>query len=152
MRRRGLVCTLVVLALVPAARAVEDPGPGLSIDAASGRHAISPYIYGVQRSADGALTLAVINKSFSPLTSSVALAGFTPAATAQTWTWRRRHGFDRIRLGSERTGSDSHWIGTHSRGSDGCADRSRAQLSRAEADRPQPQEGKDPCEAGAPHA
>src|SRR3954449_4923640 len=46
MRSRGLMCTLVLLLLVPAARAAADPGPPLWIDAASGRHAISRYIYG----------------------------------------------------------------------------------------------------------
>ena len=44
-------------------------------------------VYGAQRSADNALTLAVINKSQSDLTSSVALSGFTPAASAQVFRW-----------------------------------------------------------------
>ncbi|HEX6712105.1 MAG TPA: glycoside hydrolase family 44 protein [Thermoleophilaceae bacterium] len=44
-------------------------------------------IYGAQRSSDGSLTLVVVNKGFTELTSSVALAGFTPAGTAQTWRW-----------------------------------------------------------------
>src|SRR6476620_1673924 len=46
MTLRGLVSMLVVMALVPVADAVADTGPALSIDAAAGRHAISPYIYG----------------------------------------------------------------------------------------------------------
>ena len=37
---------LVLLVLGPAAAAAADPGPALSVDAAAGRHAISPYIYG----------------------------------------------------------------------------------------------------------
>lgn len=44
-------------------------------------------VYGAQRSGDGALTLVVINKSFSELTSDVALAGFTPGGPAQVWRW-----------------------------------------------------------------
>src|SRR4051795_13336413 len=46
MRLRGMAWMLVVLALGPAATASADPGPALSVDAAAGRHAISPYIYG----------------------------------------------------------------------------------------------------------
>ncbi len=44
-------------------------------------------IYGAVRSSDGALTIAVINKSKSPLTSPLALSGFSPGAAAQTWLW-----------------------------------------------------------------
>jgi len=44
-------------------------------------------IYAAERSADGALTLMVINKTGSDLTSSVTLAGFTPAATARVYQY-----------------------------------------------------------------
>ena len=46
MRLRGMAWMLVALVLTPAATAAADPGPPLSVDAAAGRHAISPYIYG----------------------------------------------------------------------------------------------------------
>jgi hypothetical protein len=42
-------------------------------------------VYGAQRSADGALTLVIINKGTTDLTSHVALAGFTPGPSAQVW-------------------------------------------------------------------
>ncbi len=44
-------------------------------------------IYGAQRSKDSAVTLIVINKTGSDLTSSLNLAGFNPAATAQVYTY-----------------------------------------------------------------
>jgi Glycoside hydrolase family 44 len=44
-------------------------------------------IYGAQRSVDGALTLVVVNKTAGDLSSSVALAGFTPNGTAQVWRY-----------------------------------------------------------------
>ena len=44
-------------------------------------------VYGAQRSGDGALTLVVINKTPTELTSTVGLAGLTPAASAQLWRW-----------------------------------------------------------------
>jgi Glycoside hydrolase family 44/PASTA domain len=44
-------------------------------------------VYGAQRSSDGALTLVVVNKSSSELTSDVGLAGFTPGGPAQVWRW-----------------------------------------------------------------
>jgi hypothetical protein len=44
-------------------------------------------IYAAERSADGALTLVVINKTGNDLTSSVSLAGFTPVATAKLWRY-----------------------------------------------------------------
>ncbi len=44
-------------------------------------------IYGAQRSADGALTLIVINKTGNDLTSNLSLADFTPTATAQVYTY-----------------------------------------------------------------
>ena len=44
-------------------------------------------VYGAQRSADGALTLMMINKTGNDLTSNLALANFTPAATAQVYTY-----------------------------------------------------------------
>jgi hypothetical protein len=42
-------------------------------------------VYGAQRSADGALTLVIINKGTTDLMSHVALAGFTPGPSAQVW-------------------------------------------------------------------
>ncbi len=44
-------------------------------------------IYGAQRTSDGALTLVVVNKTAGDLSSTVALANFTPAATAQVWQY-----------------------------------------------------------------
>jgi len=44
-------------------------------------------IYGAQRSNDGAVTLMVINKTASDLTSSLALSGFTPASSAQVYRY-----------------------------------------------------------------
>ena len=44
-------------------------------------------VYGAQRSGDGALTLVVVNKTFTELTSDVALAGFAPGGSAQVWRW-----------------------------------------------------------------
>jgi len=43
-------------------------------------------IFAAQR-ADSALTVLVLNKTANPLTSSVALANFTPAASAQVWQY-----------------------------------------------------------------
>lgn len=44
-------------------------------------------IYAAQRTGDGALTILVINKTNTPLTSSVSLANFTPAATASVYQY-----------------------------------------------------------------
>src|SRR5207247_10581517 len=44
-------------------------------------------VYGAQRRADGALTLMVINKSTSDLTSPLAIGNFTPAAPAQVYRY-----------------------------------------------------------------
>ncbi|MBM2849874.1 MAG: hypothetical protein HW418_2816 [Anaerolineales bacterium] len=44
-------------------------------------------IYAAQRFDDGALTLVVINKTGSPLTGDVALAGFAPAAAAEVYRY-----------------------------------------------------------------
>jgi hypothetical protein len=43
---RALVPALVAALLLPAAGALADPGPALTIDASAGRHPISPYVYG----------------------------------------------------------------------------------------------------------
>lgn len=43
-------------------------------------------VYGATRSADGALTIALVNKSAQPLTSPLALTG-VGAASAQAWQW-----------------------------------------------------------------
>lgn len=44
-------------------------------------------VYGAQRSADGALTVLVINKHAGDVTSDVSLAGFNPGASAQVYRW-----------------------------------------------------------------
>lgn len=44
-------------------------------------------IYGAQRSSDRALTLMIINKTGSDLTSNLTLAGFSPAASAQVYSY-----------------------------------------------------------------
>ncbi len=44
-------------------------------------------VYGAQRGADGALTLMVINKTGNDMSSNLSLADFTPAATAQVYTY-----------------------------------------------------------------
>lgn len=44
-------------------------------------------IYAAERAADGALTLVVINKMSDELTSSLSLAGYSPAATAQVFRY-----------------------------------------------------------------
>jgi hypothetical protein len=44
-------------------------------------------VYGAERSRDGALTLVVINKTFTDLTSTLALRGFAPGSAAQVWRW-----------------------------------------------------------------
>jgi hypothetical protein len=44
-------------------------------------------IYAARRAFDGSLTLIVINKTGGDLTSSVALSGFSPAATAQVYRY-----------------------------------------------------------------
>jgi hypothetical protein len=42
-------------------------------------------VYAAQRGGDDALTLVVINKGVSPLTSTVTISGFTPAVSAQVY-------------------------------------------------------------------
>ena len=44
-------------------------------------------VYAAQRSADNALTVMVINKVANPLTSTVTLAGYTPASTAAVYQY-----------------------------------------------------------------
>jgi hypothetical protein len=44
-------------------------------------------IYGAQRSSDNALTLMLINKTGSDLTSSLSLSGFSPGATAKVYRY-----------------------------------------------------------------
>jgi hypothetical protein len=44
-------------------------------------------IYAARRSSDGALTLMIINKTGTPLTSTVALSNYLPAATAQVYLY-----------------------------------------------------------------
>ncbi len=44
-------------------------------------------VYGATRSSDGALTVMVINKTSSAITSPLSLSGFQPAGSAQTWQW-----------------------------------------------------------------
>ncbi len=44
-------------------------------------------IYGAERSGDGAVTLMVINKSANPLSSTIALDGFTPGGSAAVYTY-----------------------------------------------------------------
>ncbi len=44
-------------------------------------------VYGAQRGSDGALTVMVLNKSGSDLTSGLALAGYTPGSTAQVYRY-----------------------------------------------------------------
>jgi hypothetical protein len=44
-------------------------------------------VYAAQRSADGVLTLIMINKTASPQTSTVSIAGFAPAATAAVYRY-----------------------------------------------------------------
>ena len=44
-------------------------------------------IYAAERTADGALTLVIINKTANAFTSTVSLAGFTPAASAQVFRY-----------------------------------------------------------------
>ncbi|MGI8689866.1 MAG: glycoside hydrolase family 44 protein [Thermomicrobiales bacterium] len=44
-------------------------------------------IYGAQRTSDKAMTLMVINKTGGALTSTLALAGYTPAPAAQAYTY-----------------------------------------------------------------
>jgi hypothetical protein len=44
-------------------------------------------IYGAQRSSDSALTLMIINKTGTNLTTDLALKGFSPAAIAQVYTY-----------------------------------------------------------------
>lgn len=44
-------------------------------------------VYAARRSADGALTAMVVNKTAGDLTSPVSLAGFSPAGNAQVWTY-----------------------------------------------------------------
>jgi hypothetical protein len=44
-------------------------------------------VYAAQRSADDALTVMVINKVANPLTSTVTLAGYTPASTAAVYQY-----------------------------------------------------------------
>lgn len=58
MRRRPRAARVVLAAVVAMAAlstpAWADPGPALTVDAASGRHSISPYIYGVNGAGMGA--------------------------------------------------------------------------------------------------
>ena len=44
-------------------------------------------VYGARRTADGALTVAVLNKSADELDAPVTVAGFAPGGPAQTWRW-----------------------------------------------------------------
>jgi hypothetical protein len=59
---------------------------GISVSAASADQG-QLAIYAARRSLDGSLTLIVINKTGGDLTSSVALSGFSPAATAQVYRY-----------------------------------------------------------------
>ncbi len=58
----------------------------LSVNASSGDQG-QLAIYAARRAVDGSLTLIVINKTGGDLTSSVALSGFSPAATAQVYRY-----------------------------------------------------------------
>jgi O-glycosyl hydrolase len=44
-------------------------------------------VYAARRGGDGALTLMIINKSASSLTSQISLAGFTSSGTAQVYRY-----------------------------------------------------------------
>jgi hypothetical protein len=44
-------------------------------------------VYGAQRSADGALTLVLVNKSATELTSPLSVGGFTAAGPAKAYQW-----------------------------------------------------------------
>ncbi|MCU0294208.1 MAG: S-layer homology domain-containing protein, partial [Thermoanaerobaculaceae bacterium] len=44
-------------------------------------------VYAAQRTADGALTVVVINKTGTALTSQVTLAGYAPSGAAQVWRY-----------------------------------------------------------------
>ena len=44
-------------------------------------------VYAAQRTADGALTVLVINKSGTALTSQMTLAGYAPSGAAQVWRY-----------------------------------------------------------------
>jgi hypothetical protein len=57
-----------------------------SVQASSGDQA-RLAVYAAQRSGDDALTLVVINKGASPLTSTVTISGFTPAASAAVYRY-----------------------------------------------------------------
>jgi hypothetical protein len=59
---------------------------GISVSATSGDQG-QLAIYAARRPLDGNLTLIVINKTGGDLTSSVALSGFSPAATAQVYRY-----------------------------------------------------------------
>lgn len=52
-------------------------------------------VYGAQRSADGAVTAMVVNKSASDLSSSLDLAGFEPLPSAHAFRWSGS-GIDRL--------------------------------------------------------
>lgn len=66
-------------------------GAGAAFGATSVRAASADQarlaVYAAQRGDDDALTLVVINKGASPLTSTVTISGFTPAASAQVYRY-----------------------------------------------------------------
>ncbi len=57
-----------------------------SVQAASGDQG-KLAVYAAQRSSDSALTLVVINKTATPLTSPLTLSGFTPSGSAQVYRY-----------------------------------------------------------------
>jgi hypothetical protein len=58
----------------------------LSVSAASADQG-QLAIYAARRAVDGSLTLVIVNKTGGELTSSVALSGFSPVATAQVYRY-----------------------------------------------------------------
>jgi Glycoside hydrolase family 44/Putative Ig domain len=44
-------------------------------------------VYGARRSSDGAYTMMVLNKTSAAVSGHLALSGFSPPASADTWTW-----------------------------------------------------------------
>ena len=62
-------------------------------------------IYGAKRSNDGALTLMIVNKSGSGLTSAISLAGYTPVAQAEAYRYSAADLTQIVRLPDQTAGA-----------------------------------------------
>jgi hypothetical protein len=62
-------------------------------------------VYAARRGGDGALTLMIINKSASSLTSQISLAGFTSSGTAQVYRYSAANAQQIVKQADQSVGS-----------------------------------------------